>query len=211
MKKLFALLLAAMMLLALAACGQTEAEETKDVDDSAPPVVGGWTITEDAALTDEAQAAFDKALDGLTGVGYTPLALLGTQLVSGTNYCILCEAKVVYPDAVPYYALVYVYADLQGNAEILDIVILDIGDIAESGEIRPAAAAPEALLGGWRVDRESSVAADKAILHLASQAVNGVNHCVLCAGPELVFVYEAADGSCEVTSRVPLDPGALID
>ena len=142
MKKLFALLLAAMMLLALAACGQTEAEETKDVDESAPALVGGWTITEDAALTDEAQAAFDKALDGLTGVGYTPLALLGTQLVSGTNYCILCEAKVVYPDAVPYYALVYVYADLQGNAEILDIVILDIGDIAESGEVHPAAAAP---------------------------------------------------------------------
>ena len=146
MKKISALLLALLMILSLSACGQAK--------EAAPAAVGGWTVPEKAEVTEDAQAAFDKALEGLTGVSYTPVALVGTQLVSGTNYCILCEARVVYPDAVPYYALVYVYADLNGGAELLDIVILDIGDIAETGEIKPAEAAPAALMGGWSVDRE---------------------------------------------------------
>ena len=205
MKKLFALMLTMLMVLALCACGQSKAPAAE----KAPTVVGGWTISEDAAITDEARAAFEKAMEGFTGVGYEPVALIGTQVVSGTNYCILCEARVVYPDAVPYYALVYVYADLNGGAELLDSVILDIGDIAETGEIKPAEAAPAALMGGWSVDRESSVEVDGAQLHLASQVVNGTKHCVLCQGAKLAFVYESLDGKTELTSTVSLDPGAL--
>ena len=209
MKKLFALLLALILLLALSACGQAETEEPGNDAGDAPALVGGWTIPADAAVTDEAQAAFDKAMEGLVGVNYTPVALIGTQLVSGTNYCILCEATVVYPDAVPYYALVYVYADLQGGAEIRNIVTLDIGDIAESGEVKAAENAPQALMGGWSVDRESAIDLENGLLHLASQVVNGTNHCVLCKGAQLVFVYEAPDGACQVTGTVQLDPGAL--
>ncbi|MBR4549961.1 MAG: hypothetical protein IKO83_08630 [Oscillospiraceae bacterium] len=93
--------------------------------------LGGWALPEDIALTDEARDAFDKAMDGLVGVNYTPLALLGAQLVSGTNYCLLCEASAVYPGAQPYYALVYVYADLQGGTEILNITPLDIAELAK--------------------------------------------------------------------------------
>ena len=48
---------------------------------------------------------FEKAMDGLTGVGYEPVGYLGEK--DGV-YCILCRATVVYPDAKPYYALVYV-------------------------------------------------------------------------------------------------------
>ena len=202
MKKVFALLLALMMLLALSACGQAKT-------DKAPAVVGGWTVTEGAALSDEAKAAFDKALEGLTGVSYEPVALLGTQVVSGTNYCILCQAQVVYPGAEPYYALVYVYADLKGGAEILDIVILDIGDIAETGEVKAAEAAPAALMGGWSVDRESAIQVEGGLLHLASQVVNGTNHCVLCEGCKLAFVYETLDGKTELKNTVTLDLGAL--
>ena len=206
MKKLFALMLAMLMVLALCACGQakTPAAEAKE-----PVVVGGWTLSDDAVLTDEARAAFEKAMEGLTGVGYEPVALIGTQVVSGTNYCILCEARVIVPDAAPYYALVYVYADLNGGAEILNIAALDIGDIAETGEIKAADPAAGNLLGGWKLDRESTVEADGALLHLASQLVNGTNHCVLCRGGKLVFVYEALDGKTEVKSEVSLDPGAL--
>ena len=48
---------------------------------------------------------FGKAMDGLTGVNYTPVAVLG---VSDDTYCILCKAVVVYPNAKPYNVLVYV-------------------------------------------------------------------------------------------------------
>ena len=203
-KKYLSLLLVLVLVLALAACGKAPAAE-----ESSSAQVGGWTIPEDAAVSDEARAAFEKAMEGLTGVSYQPVALVGTQLVSGTNYCILCEARVVYPDAVPYYALVYVYADLQGGAKILNIAILDIGDIAETGELKAAEEAPAALMGSWSVDRESSVETEGALLHLASQVVNGTNHCVLCKGGKLAFVYEDLEGKTELKQTVALDPGAL--
>ena len=206
MKKFLALMLAMLMVLALCACGQAK---TPAAEEKAPAVVGGWTISEDTALTEEARAAFEKAMEGLTGVGYEPVALIGTQVVSGTNYCILCEARTIVPDAVPYYALVYVYADLKGGAELLNIAALNIGDIAETGEIKAADPASGNLLGGWKLDRESTVEVDGALLHLASQLVNGTNHCVLCQGGKLAFVYESLDGKTELKSEVALDPGAL--
>ena len=96
---------------------------------SAEEIDGGWEIpvTEANALTEEAQAAFDKAAEQLMGVNYTPVALLATQVVAGTNYCILCQATAVVPDAKPYWTLLYLYADLEGNVEILNIYDLYIG------------------------------------------------------------------------------------
>ncbi len=199
MKKWIAIALLAVMVFSLAACGQKKAEE---------PTVGGWTLNDSGALTAEATSAFEKAIEGLMGVNYTPVALLGTQLVSGTNYSILTEATVVYPDAQPYYALVTVYEDLQGKAEIRNIAVLDLGKIAESGTVENAAAA-EQLLGGWTVDREASVEVEDAVLHLASQVVSGTNHCVLCKGWTLKFVYENLEGKTEVTQSAALDIAAL--
>ncbi len=92
------------------------------------PLAGGWQSVphEAAELPEDAQAAFDKALDGLVGAQYTPVALLSTQVVAGMNYCILCQITPVVPDAVPTWALVYIYADLQGNAEIMNVYELYI-------------------------------------------------------------------------------------
>lgn len=89
---------------------------------------GGWFATTDVAITTEAQAAFDKALEGFVGVDYEPIDLLATQVVAGTNYCFLCRSTVVVPDAVPSYSLVYIYEDLQGNAEILGIKDIAFGE-----------------------------------------------------------------------------------
>ena len=120
MKKWIAMVLLAVMLLSLAACGQKKEE---------PAAVGGWTLNDSGELSAEAKAAFDKAMEGLMGVNYTPVALLGTQLVSGTNYSILAEATVVYPDAQPYYAVVTVYEDLQGKGKQFEIRIANTGQI----------------------------------------------------------------------------------
>ena len=93
------------------------------VSASAEMMTGGWEIfkAEAAPLTEEAQAVFDKATENLVGAEYTPVALFGTQLVAGTNYCILCQITRVVPDAVPVWALVYIYEDLQGNAKITNV------------------------------------------------------------------------------------------
>ena len=94
---------------------------------SAVPLSGGWEVTEDATITSEAEAVFDKATEDLEGAEYEPLNLLATQIVAGTNYCFLCRITPVIPDPVPEYAFVYIYEDLQGNAEILDVQEISFG------------------------------------------------------------------------------------
>ena len=198
MKKIFIIALALLVLCSAAACGQKKADSK----------VGSWALNDSAELSADAQKAFDKAMEGLVGVNYSPAALLGTQLVSGMNYCVLCESTVVYPDAQPYWALVYIYADLQGNAKVTSIVPLDPGAILESGKVEPSQS-QGGMLGSWKLDRDGSVAADGAVMHLASQLVAGTNHCVLCKGWNLVFVYENLEGKTEVLNTVPLDIAAL--
>ena len=200
MKKITAIILAALMILSLSACGQKKAETAS---------VGGWKQTEDIRITEEAQGAFDKAMEGFVGVNYTPVALLGTQVVSGTNYSFLCEATVVYPDAQPYYAVVTVYQDLQGKAEILNVVAMDLGKIEETGTIEDSQPQGGPLLGGWSVDRDSFLEVPDGVQHLATKVVAGTNHCVLCKGWNLCFVSADTQGKTEVVKTVPLDIAAL--
>ena len=114
MKKFFTFLtLAALLLTALALPVLAEEE----------PLVGGWSAYTDnpTEIPAEALDALNAALDGLEGCVYKPIALLGTQVVAGTNYCFLCETTVVVPDAQPGYALVYVFDGLEGEHEILRV------------------------------------------------------------------------------------------
>jgi len=115
MKKFLSVLLITAMLLATASAA----------------TLGGWQTQTDTTVTDEARAAFDKAMTELVGVNYVPVALLATQVVSGTNYCLLCQSTVVYPGAQMNYCLVYLYEDLDGKVEITNIVSLDIAGLAE--------------------------------------------------------------------------------
>ena len=111
MKKLVCLVIALVLMLTVCAA-------------SAEMMVGGWELTEaqGAALADEgAQEAFEKATKELVGANYVPVALLGKQLVAGMNYCILCQVTPVVPDAKPAWALVYIYADLEGTASITNV------------------------------------------------------------------------------------------
>ena len=141
MKKMIAMVLSAAMLCAMHAATGEERLQTDGAVEASPapisesagltsdvPLVGGWENMPhgDAELPEDAQAAFDKALDGLVGAKYTPVALLSTQVVAGMNYCILCQITPVVPNATPTWALVYIYADLKGNAEITNIYELYI-------------------------------------------------------------------------------------
>ena len=69
-------------------------------------------------------AAFEKAMEGLTGVNYVPIRVIGEQVVSGMNYCVLTQSTVVYPGAVPTLSLVFIYKDLDGNVKLSDVTEL---------------------------------------------------------------------------------------
>ena len=96
-----------------------ESAETKEAEETyeSAPVVGGWAINSKTEPGENinAMAAFDKATEGLVGYTYTVTAVLGSQIVAGTNYSYLCRAEMVVPDAKPEYVIVNVYEDLDGK------------------------------------------------------------------------------------------------
>ena len=97
--------------------------------DSADSVDGGWMVTEGRLKLDKhAKGVFAKATDNLLGCDYEPVALLGTQVVAGTNDCFLARLTPVVPNATPHWALVYVYEDLQGNVTLTNVKDLPLGE-----------------------------------------------------------------------------------
>ena len=113
-RQITALLLCAALCLALCAA-------------PAEGLLGGWKPTEDPAVTQEAAAALSEALAQFTGSTVTPVALLATQALAGTNYCLLCKITPIVPNPVSHWALVYVSKPLDGNAILLTIEDLEIG------------------------------------------------------------------------------------
>ena len=119
---------AGIVILSFVLCGCKGQEKAGEVP-SSEALLGGWEMAEHEAgeLPEDAQKAFDKAKEKLTDGEYTPVSLLATQLVAGTNYCILCQVDP--KDASEQkWTLVYIYADLQGNAEIMNTYDLYIAE-----------------------------------------------------------------------------------
>lgn len=90
------------------------------------PAAGAWAISEKTELTEEARDTFRAATSGILDLGYEPVALLGTQTVSGMNYCFLARV-IAYEEGSSAYELLYVYRDSAGKAEIIQEDRLDIG------------------------------------------------------------------------------------
>ena len=108
-------------------------EYTQSAEEAVPaePLSGGWSAPEEVTalpLPEDAQTAFDKALAGFTGSDVEPMALLGTQVVAGMNYAILCRVTPVTPDPIPSVQVVTVYADLQDNASFTAFQMVDPAD-----------------------------------------------------------------------------------
>lgn len=84
-------------------------------------LAGGWSAPETPDLDDDVKTIVEKATAELVGVNYTPVALLGTQVVAGMNYQVLCRATLVTANPETRYVVLTVYADLEGNATVTDV------------------------------------------------------------------------------------------
>lgn len=62
---------------------------------------GGIKINDDFKITDEAQKAFDSAMEHFVGSKVEPFAFLATQVTKGVNYFFAAKVTPVYPDAKP--------------------------------------------------------------------------------------------------------------
>ena len=226
-------LLAASMTL-FAACDKQKPTEEPTISDAAEEIsdaaeeigdaiVGGWANSQSPVITEEFKKVFEKAAANLDGVDYTPVAYLSSQVVAGRNHRVLCKAVTVVPDAVPTYAIVTVYEDLTGNAEITDVVRSNV----EAGI--------PGLAGGWN-EPDSPEVTDNAkdaltkacetltgaeytpVALLATQVVAGMNYRILCesratvpgaqAEYVIVTVYADLQGNAEITDAVTFNTEA---
>ncbi len=104
---------------------ESEAQAPADATD----MTGAWAAPESLEVTEDAAAALAKATEGWD-VTYSAEVLLATQVVAGTNYELLCERTVAATGATEY-AIVTVYADLEGKAEVMDIYDFTDGPVGE--------------------------------------------------------------------------------
>ena len=207
--------------------------------DEAVAVLGGYNVNAGlvgVALPGEAQAAFNKAMDAIEGATYDPIALLGTQVVSGTNYAILCRVTPIVTDGTSELAVVTVYADLNGNAEIMSAEPFDLtavaggnntctvdAEMAGGFETNPTFTAQVEDEGTAEVFNAAEAEAAKGgdtysyAAELGSQVVSGTNHAYLVmkdgddadkACWAVLTAYEDLDGNVSLTSIYELDPGA---
>ena len=95
---------------------------------------GGWIfqISLDA-MPEKVASAIIELNEILIGAKYRPIAYLGSQVVAGTNHCFLAQATLVYPGAEPTYVLIYLYENLQGEVEIMNIADFDFGAFCTYG------------------------------------------------------------------------------
>ena len=98
------------------------------------------------ALKGEDIARFETAVYGQIGVKYTPVQVLATQVVSGTNYAYLAYGEFSLYKKQNTYAVITVYEDLNGNVEGTGFEILDVNDVATKEALDT-----KNVMGGWAI------------------------------------------------------------
>ena len=107
--------------------GATEGEKGK-AENNSDSLVGSYnTNLVSFSLKDnpDAMNAFEAAFpNGYNYTHYEPIALLGTQVVSGTNYLYLCKSTWTdYQENVSF-VLLQIYQDLSGKSQVMGSAIL---------------------------------------------------------------------------------------
>ena len=83
---------------------------------------GSWVINEN--IPEESQwtewpqplaSAFSGGMEPYVGLKITPLQLLATQIVNGTNYLVLCKVAPTVPNATAYLANVVINCSFDGK------------------------------------------------------------------------------------------------
>jgi len=176
---------------------------------------GCWAKVESPEITDELRKLFSKL--EISGATYTPVALLETQVVAGRNYKVLCSVEPVVPDPVAHYAIVTLYANLSGNAEITSVLSSEAQAPSDAEGMTGAWADAYAENGSVKLTDDAKDAFAKAtaktknveltpVALLATQVVAGTNYAILCnaassEGSEyytIIHIYSDLSGNAEI-------------
>jgi hypothetical protein len=88
-------------------------------------LAGGYTAFLPVDESPLPAAVLQEKIGAIIGVGYTPLAI-ASQVVAGVNYAIFAEAKVAYPEAVPYNVIITLLRDLKDAYHLTHIECVEI-------------------------------------------------------------------------------------
>jgi len=108
--------------------GTTTESEKEKAENNSDSLVGAYnTNLVSFSIKDnpDAMNAFEAAFpNGYNYTHYEPIALLGTQVVSGTNYLYLCKSTWTdYQENVSF-VLLQIYQDLSGKSQVVGSAIL---------------------------------------------------------------------------------------
>lgn len=254
MKKMITVLLAVLLLGGVACTAKPSIDAPKPEENTEVPVnnpdgnneqpeielpevqvAGGWTIVGEGKvqMPEEAQEAFLAVTKELVGATYVPVAYLGSQVVAGRNYSILCTRTLVTANPVTDLAVLTIYRDLQGNATLTNVADFDLGAYTQKEDT----GAPEALPGGWfapetaeamdAMPQKAATAYAQAlegfagnnltpVALLGTQLVAGTNYAFLChsslvtlepvVSMQLVVIYADLQGNATVSNIVTINP-----
>ena len=82
--------------------------------------LGGWDISEMKAckLPQKVASAWAEVTGEIVGVEYEPVLYVGSQVVNGTNYCLLALQTIVAPNAPKRLVKMVLHVDLDGTARL---------------------------------------------------------------------------------------------
>ena len=220
---------------ALLTCGLTACKADKNININVSATIetkinsdpgnqmgaGSWETAESTEVNDELKSFFNDAVGKLDGYFFEPVALLGTQVVAGTNYCFLCKPTIKADNAMNSMVLTYINVDPSGSASyIKDERLVLPGTDAANGD--------DMMVGGWSYAVSSEITPElkdimakasetltgavyEPVAYVGSQVVAGTNHAMLCkVAPStsglsspvtlaVVYIYEDLEGNCEIT------------
>ena len=105
---------------------------SKNIDNPNEQLSGGWYTNAPGKLgmlsDEKVQSSFDKATETLTGMTFSPITVVGKQIVAGTNYAILCYGKPSTANPVEAVYLMTIYADLEGNCSMTSSAYIDLAE-----------------------------------------------------------------------------------
>ncbi len=137
--------------------------------------LGGWTLDLNANMLNipnDALVVYNKAVQNYTEMKLEPIAYLGKQIVSGTNYMYFCKVTAGKTKLYTNYRVVVIYNDLEGNASITSVKTFDIVSYADKS-IPPI---NEETTGGWAINTNMNGAVlDDGIKYSFNNAVSSVS------------------------------------
>ena len=111
----------------------------------------GWAESETPVIAKGEELILTEALKPVVGVKYTPLALLGTRKMRGTDYCFIADATTVSNNPANATMLVYISVGEDGKATFTNAVnLLTEAPVDSSIYYRDADAA---LVGSWSYEK----------------------------------------------------------